>query len=137
MGQEDTGHENLSVLLRGIASSSCGKRNSWKSLWPLSWPCPCIRRRQLNGPGCPSPAHLIFSMFSHRNLFLICLEVICCKKKITTVCAGDIQSFQSEIVMEIFNFLQTVVLGNIEIFFRDKFINILKINQPWTQGYST
>lgn len=46
------------------------------------------------------------------------------------MCAGDIQPFQSEIVMEIFNFLQTVVLGNIEIFFRDKFINILKINQP-------
>lgn len=40
LGQEDTGHVNFSVLQRGITSSRFGKRNSWKSLWPVSCPCP-------------------------------------------------------------------------------------------------
>lgn len=99
LGQEDTGHASFSVLQRGIASSRCGKRNSWKSLWPLSCPCPVCQEEA-------APWYLPFTCSF--NLLYVCrlksifsLSWNDLLQKITVLRACDIQPFQSEILMKI------------------------------------
>lgn len=81
VGQEGTGHENLSFLLQAIASSRCGKRNSCKSLWPVSCPCPVHQEEAAQWYSLLLTCSFnILYVFRLKSIFNLLWSDVCCKK---------------------------------------------------------